>query len=72
MKREKMDWIYSKPQIDNAFSSLGGICGDDYMVGDKAIGKFIHGMTIVFIESPIHFYRFRCAQRNQLQIDVRR
>lgn len=35
-----MDWIYSQPQTDNAFSSLGGIRGDDYMVGDKALGNF--------------------------------
>lgn len=40
MKSENMDWNYSKPQIDNAFSLLGGIRGDDYIVGDKAIGNF--------------------------------
>lgn len=40
MKIGNMDWVYTRPQVDNAFPSLGGIRGDDYMVDDRAIGNF--------------------------------
>ena len=35
-----MDWLLATPQLHSAFSSLGSLEGDAYVVSAEALGKF--------------------------------
>jgi len=36
-----MDWLLATPQLYSAFSSLGCLEGDTYVVNPNALGKFL-------------------------------
>jgi len=44
-----MDWLLATPQLYSAFSSLGCLEGDTYVVNPNALGKFLKWLFITLI-----------------------